>query len=375
MKDSNNNYIGNFENELKKDKSSAESFKGSQESNSAGPKFSAEDIAELRALMERYAPGAATEEDRKRFGAATGAGLLDMTEAQREEMLLSGRRVLREQMKDLPEDKERSRTAALSAEKVLFLCDTESDRWYAAEKLMVAHSKHGLTMITKSSQKRTLEGLLSSVPDALASIRNRVSALPETGSRKKQIFNLVLFFAMLVVMALVHFHPALAALFTEENVYDALVAVGAIATIVMFFVGGFWGAVAFLVIFALILTGLQAIMPIAMVGKLLVFLILGLIAFFSFRGYAKESKKLRPATRKRRADEIAALKAEAATWRTYTETIVKQVDAFLKEDEPKQNGRDDETKEHHHEIQVYIRQYRDKMQSYARDLANVVPYA
>lgn len=375
MKDSNNNYIGNFENELKKDKSSAESFKGSQESNSAGPKFSAEDIAELRALMERYAPGAATEEDRKRFGAATGAGLLDMTEAQREEMLLSGRRVLREQMKDLPEDKERSRTAALSAEKVLFLCDTESDRWYAAEKLMVAHSKHGLTMITKSSQKRTLEGLLSSVPDALASIRNRVSALPETGSRKKQIFNLVLFFAMLVVMALVHFHPALAALFTEENVYDALVAVGAIATIVMFFVGGFWGAVAFLVIFALILTGLQAIMPIAMVGKLLVLLILGLIAFFSFRGYAKESKKLRPATRKRRADEIAALKAEAATWRTYTETIVKQVDAFLKEDEPKQNGRDDETKEHHHEIQVYIRQYRDKMQSYARDLANVVPYA
>ena len=374
MKDSNNNRISDFENELKKDKGSAEGFKKDPESNSTGPKFSAEDIAKLWVLMEQISPGAATEEDKKRFGPATGASLVDITEEQRKEMLLSGRRVLREQMKDLPEDKERSRTAALSAEKVLFLCDTESDRWYAAEKLMVAHSKHGLTMITKSSKKRTLEGLLSSVPDALASIRNRVSALPETGSRRTQLFDLVLFFVMLVVMAMVHFHPTLAALFTEDNVYNALMVVGTIGTIAVFFIGGFGGAIAFLVIYALIVAGLQAIMPIALAGKLLVLLILGLIAIFSFRGYAKESKKLRPATRKRRADEIAVLKAEAAKWRTYAETIVNQVDTYLKEDEAKQNGRNDEDKGHHYEIQAYIRQYRDKMQGYVRDLTTVVPY-
>ena len=116
MKDSNSNHISDFENELKKDKGSAEKFKEPQESNSAGPRFSAEELAELCALMEQYLPSAATEEDRKRFGAATGAGLVDLSEAQREEMLLSGRRVLREQMKDLPEESERSRTAALSAE-------------------------------------------------------------------------------------------------------------------------------------------------------------------------------------------------------------------------------------------------------------------
>ena len=141
----------------------------------------------------------------------------------------------------------------------------------------------------------------------------------------------------------------------------------------MFFIAGFWGAVIFLVVCALLFAGAQAIMPLALFGRLLVLLILGAVALFGFARSSKERKLLTPERIKSRADAMAEIRAEAGKCRTYGDTLLRQIDTHLKEDEALQSGRDSETKQHHREINIYIRQYREKIQSLLRDMDNAIP--
>ena len=371
MKDMDNMLNKGFESELKKDSFKTESGDLGKSSNMGDDCNSSwhvtpEEVAAALATLEQYLPGDATEADRKNFGELQGVSLVDTTPEQRKNMLLSGRRVLREQMKDLKdEDKTASSAAAKSAEKVLFLSDSKWHRWSAAEDLIVAHSKYGLTKITKSSQKRTLESLLGYVPETVSKLRSRKDALPEIGSSGMRAFGLLLALLAVAAIVLLQVHPTLIALCTED--------IGSVATIIMFFVGGFWGAGIFLVVYALVLGGLQMIIPLAILGKLLVLLVVALIAFFGLRTFFKENKKLSASVRKRRAQEIDALRADAAKLRSYVDTLAKQVDDFLKEDEAGADDRDEESKQHHYEIRVYIRQYRDKIKSAVSDLEKSIP--
>ena len=379
MKDMDNMLNKGFESELKKDSFKTESGDLGKSSNMGDDCNSSwhvtpEEVAAALATLEQYLPGDATEADRKNFGELQGVSLVDTTPEQRKNMLLSGRRVLREQMKDLKdEEKTASSAAAKSAEKVLFLSDSKWHRWSAAEDLIVAHSKYGLTKITKSSQKRTLESLLGYVPETVSKLRSRKDSLTEIGSSGMRAFGLLLALLAVAAIVLLQVHPTLIALFTEDNVYQALLVIGSIATIIMFFVGGFWGAGIFLVVYALVLGGLQMIIPLAILGKLLVLLVVALIAFFGLRTFFKENKKLSASVRKRRAQEIDALRADAAKLRRYVDTLAKQVDDFLKEDEAGAADRDEESKQHHYEIRVYIRQYRDKIKSAVSDLEKSIP--
>lgn len=322
-----------------------------------------------------FSPAPVTEEDKKRFTAVSGPDLAALPEQEQRMMESVGKRVLREQMDKIKEGNSAADAAAATAEKMLYLSQNRADRWNAAEDLMVAHSKKGLTYIVHSTDTRSLEGLCGGFPETIAGVRSRVKDLPETGSKGWRTTCLLITLAMVAVALLVFLHPGIAALFTEERVEDVLVAVGAIATIAMFFLGGFWGAAITLVVLALLFAGAQAIMPLALFGKLLVVLVAAVIGIFTFSMYCDENRKLKPEIIRKRSDDLAWIRKEAEKCRRYGKGLIRQVETYLKEDEALQSDRDDEIRQHHREIQIYIRQYRDKIKSLLSDLDREIPNA
>lgn len=325
------------------------------------------------ALVERYMKGEdLTAEDAAKFSALQGTALLALPDEETDEHCLMGLIQLAGQMKNVEKEPD---AAAVTAEKVLFLATTRTERWQAAEDLMVTASKKGLTMINKSTGKRTLEGLLGQLPDTLGKLRGRINRLPEAGSRSKHAVSLVVLALMVVAMLLVLFHPAISGLFTNDNVYDVAILVGAIATILVFFFVGFWPAVATLVVAALLMAGVEAIMPLALFGKLLVLLVLAVIAAWAFWRARKEGAKLTKDVLRRRAEELEEIWLETELCGRYVEHLAKQVDELLREDKLMQDNREEKAREHHHKIHEYIAQYRDKIRAEMRSVENSIPVA
>ena len=340
-----------------------------------GIQLTPEQEARMSRMLQSAPEERVSEQEKRRFESVRGVDLTALSAQERSTMENLDKRILREQMGDSEQDKSIAGDAAEVADKVLYLASSRVDRWDAVEDIVVAHSKMGLTKIARSTDTRTLKELRGQFPNTVAGVRSRVEKLPEIGNRGKRIRNLVLGVVMAALMTQVLFTPYVVALFTAGRVYDVLVGVGALGTIAMFFIAGFWGAVIFLVVCALLMAGAEAIMPLALFGRLLVLLILGAIAIFGFVRSGKEKKLLTPERIKSRADAMAEIRAEAEKCRTYGNALIHQIDTHLKDDEALQSGRDSESRQHHREINIYIRQYRDKIQSLLRDMDSAVPKA
>lgn len=269
----------------------------------------------------------ATEEEKRRFAAVSGPDLVDLPEEERRELQLSGLWVLKDQLHLESKDDEGLRETARTAEKMLFLSRVPQVRDWASRIFVRAHIHYAIQHGENIRDPMACE--LSDIPDTIAALQRRKEALPERGDPKKKKVNLIVCLVMLAAMAAVWFIPAISALFTEENVSNALMAIGVIAVIAAFFIGGFGGSAVVLVLYALLVAGLQAILPMALLGKVLVLLLLGSIGFFAFRKYAGEAKKLKPAQVRRRADELTALNVEVERCISYINGLEEQVDACL----------------------------------------------
>ena len=325
--------------------------------------------SEAEELLSALAPGPATEEDKKSFRAVFGPDLVDLPEEERHKLLLSGLRLLNPE----PRGGEKGlREAACDAEKTLFLCRTPGGRERSAGVMGIAYLLFAARR--RDTAKDPMACDLGDIPDTIASLRKRKDALPELGDAKTKKKNLIVFFVMLAAMAAVLFIPAIAGLFTEENVNNALMAIGVIATIVAFFIAGIGGSVAVLVGFALLVAILQFFLPLEFVGKILVLLVLGAIGFTSFRKYAKEAKKLSPVLRRRRADELAALRTDVDRCIRYIDGLEAQVDLYLKESTSNQNANATEKEKAAKEIaEERIRQYAEKLKKQRGELRRLLP--
>ena len=314
-------------------------------------------------------PGPATEEDKKSFRAVSGPDLVDLPEEERHKLLLSGLRLLEPE----PKGGEKGlREAACDAEKTLFLCRTPGGRERSAGVMGIAYLLYAARR--RDTAKDPMACDLGDIPDTIASLRKRKDALPKLGDAKTKKKNLIVFFVMLAAMAAVLFIPAIAGLFTEENVNNALMAIGVIAVIVAFFIAGFGGSVVVLLVYALLVAGLQAILPMAILGKVLVLLVLGCIGVFAFRKYAKEAKKLSPALRRRRADELAALRVDVDRCIRYINGLQAQVDLYLEESTSNQNANATEKEKAAKEIaEARIRQYAEKLKKQRGELRRLLP--
>ena len=314
-------------------------------------------------------PGPATEEDKKSFRAVSGPDLVDLPEEERHKLLLSGLRLL----DPTPKGGEKGlREAACDAEKTLFLCRTPRGRERSAEVMAIAYLLYAARR--RDTAKDPMACDLGEIPDTMEALRERKDALPERGDAKTKKMNLIVFLVMAAAMAAVLFIPAIAGLFTEDNVSNALMAIGVIATIVAFFIAGIGGSVAVLVGFALLVTVLQSFLPLEFVGKILVLLVLGAIGFTSFRKYAEEAKKLSPALRRRRADELSALRVDVDRCIRYINGLEEQVDLYLEESTSNQNANaTEEEKLAKEKAEARIRQYAEKLKKQRAELWGLLP--
>ncbi|MBE6918363.1 MAG: hypothetical protein E7469_01605 [Ruminococcaceae bacterium] len=299
-----------------------------------------------------------------------GSQIAALPKEKQSDLALAGISLLRKQMDNAEKDPD---AAAATAEKMLYLADSAYFRWAAVEKLIVVASKKKLTKVVKATGTRSLEGFCGQLRGEVDGVRSRASALPEIGSRGKRTAMLVLAVLMVAAAAMVLLNPTVSGWFTDESVKDFAVAVCAILVIAAFFLAGLWGSVAVLVVMALLMAGAEAIMPLALFGKLLVLLVLAIVAILALRSFLKESSKLTAAVRARRASQIAALRTEEKQIRAYGEKLLEQMDAYLKEDEAEQDSRSDELREHHEDIREYAKQHRSMLKDELNRLNGVVP--
>ena len=314
-------------------------------------------------------PDSATEEDKKSFRAVSGPDLVDLPEEERHKLLLSGLRLLN----PTPKGGEKGlREAACDAEKTLFLCRTPRGRERSAEVMAIAYLLFAVRR--RDTAKDPMACDLGEIPNTIEALRERKDALPERGDAKRKKRNLIVFLVMAAAMAAVLFIPAIAGLFTEENVSNALMAIGVIATIVAFFIAGIGGSVAVLVGFALLVTVLQFFLPMEFVGKILVLLVLGAIGFASFRKYAEEVKNLSSERVRRRADELSALRVDVDRCIRYINGLEEQVDLYLKESTSNQNANaTEEEKLAKENAEARIRQYAEKLKYQRAELWGLLP--
>lgn len=322
------------------------------------------------AALKELMAAAESPELQEELRTTPGSQIAALPEERQTRLSLAGISLMKKQMNDVEKDPD---AAAATAEKMLYLADSAYLRWEAVEGLIVASSQKGLTSRSKSTGARTLDGLCGQLSGEINGVRSRADALPEIGSRGKRTAMLVLAVLVVAAAALVLLHPTVSGWFTDESVKDFAVAVCAILVIAAFFLAGLWGSVAVLVVMALLMAGAEAIMPLALFGKLLVLLVLAVVAILALRSSLKESSKLTAAVFARRASQIETLRTEVTRIRVYGKKLLEQMDTYLKEDEKKQDSRSDESREHHDKIREYAKQYRSKVNGELNRLNNIVP--
>ena len=157
--------------------------------------------------------------------------------------------------------------------------------------------------------------------------------------------------------------PGVSALLTDDLMETVVMAMGVIVMVASYFLVGFWGAAGIMVVFALLVVGGTSIMPMALFGKLLVTLVAVVIVFFCLRAARRESTKLTSEAVQRRKDAVETVRRDAERGYRYADTLVKQIDRFLKEDKPLQAGREEKSKSHHEALYSYIEQYSKRVQT------------
>ena len=302
----------------------------------------------------------ATEEEKQRWQALRGIDLAALSEQEQAQMLQIGRKILDELDEDIAAHPD---AAAEAAERVLFLARSYKDRWEALETLIIAASKKGLTEINNSTNKRTLKGMVGKVDIEKRQISDAKGNIPEPGHPFKRGFCRVVAVLLALAVAAMFLVPGVSALLTDDLMETVVMAMGVIVMVASYFLVGFWGAAGIMVVFALLVVGGTSIMPMALFGKLLVTLVAVVIVFFCLRAARRESTKLTSEAVQRRKDAVETVRRDAERGYRYADTLVKQIDRFLKEDKPLQAGREEKSKSHHEALYSYIEQYSKRVQT------------
>jgi len=300
-----------------------------------------------------------------------GTALLDMPEDKLRFERSLGLLVLHQQLKKRKEDPD---ALAVSAEKMLFLSEKPIERREAAKALVASAYEKDVVKIP-SDDRRQLKSVPGQLPDMLEGLRDRVKALPETGSRAIQIFSLVVMLAAVFAVLQIFINPTVAGWFTYEGVRNVLVGIGAILTVALFFVGGFIAAALGLVGTALVFFVLDKLLPLAALGKWVVILILAVIAFVGLMSAVGQQEMLKKDVVRRRAEQLRELKKEAGRCRTYVNRLTGRVADFLREDKAELAKRDADDHKFWQEVYRVMEAYRTAALTAMREVEDSIPSA
>ena len=316
-----------------------------------------------------------TEEERSYFMSVRNLEYLSLTAEERCRLHAIGKRVLLEYIEQ-PREKngEASVTVEMAevAEKMLYLSEDEIERWAAAEMLIVAHSRKKATRKVYRDFY-AVDALYGQLPAAISDIHKSLEKLPARGSRARQLIRLLLSVLLVLLATQVVLNPDVAAIAGSLGDDNVLLLFILLLSVFMIFVIGFVGAIIFFGLFAAAAGGIVELLSPEVVGQALTVAASVIIAIRSFSKAVKENKLLKPEVVKRRADKLAQLRVEKDRCLSYGQALLRQLDAFLKEDAVRQNRRESVEQSRYNGIHGFLRSYRDKMQGALKKLERDFP--